>query len=768
MQKITILTTLLFLVAFAKITAQDIVPKPSSFIRNEGFFEINSNISIDFDKKNQDLSALSTYFQKYIATISEHHLAANKKANRRIKISFLPQNEAPNETYSLNITPNEIDIKATSKAGIFYAFQSIFQLLPSVTRTNFALKIPCCSIEDTPRFAWRGMHLDVSRHFFSIDFIKEYLDLMAKYKMNVFHWHLTDDQGWRLEIKKYPKLTSVAAWRADRRDKTWREKEPALKGEAATYGGFYTQAQIKEIVAYATERNIQVLPEIEMPGHSMAAIAAYPEYSCEGTPVEVQTGGQYRYYPSFCAGKDSVFLFLQDVLTEVIALFPSQYIHVGGDELDKVHWKKCAHCQQRIKAERLKDEDELQSYFMGRISTFLQKKGKKMIGWDEILEGGLTSGATVMSWRGESGGIAAAQMGHDVIMTPGSHCYFDHYQADPASEPLAIGGFTTLKKVYHYEPIPSVLTAEQAKLVKGAEGTLWTEFIPSVNQAEYMLLPRLLALSEVLWTKSNEKDWKSFRKRLDKHFFDFEQQGINYCKGNYKLDITPRFDDGKISATLATEDENVTVYYTLDGTEPSPLSEKYEGKPIAIDHTLLLRAAVFKDGKSMNWKAEELPFDFHLATAKKVTYNVPFNTRYAANQQLTLTDGIRGSKNHTTNWHGFSGENLDIVIDLEDTKTIQQITVGALQNYKSWIFFPEKIRFESSEDGQKYTLIGESENTTSMQEKTVLIKDFTIKHVAPIRARYLKVTGINPKACPQGHPGEGKSPWIFFDEVMVK
>ncbi|MEK9137784.1 MAG: family 20 glycosylhydrolase, partial [Bacteroidota bacterium] len=335
--------------------------------------------------------------------------------------------------------------------------------------------IPCVAIRDWPRFEWRGMHLDVSRHFLPKKFIKTYIDMLAMHKMNVFHWHLTDDQGWRLEIKKYPKLIEVTAWRVDREDQHWNHRDPPREGEKATYGGYYTQDEIREIVKYADERNITVVPEIEMPAHTTALLAAYPQYSCTGGPFDVPPGGVWPITDIFCAGNDSTFYFLQDVLTEVMDLFPGKYIHIGGDEADKKEWKACAKCQARIKQEELKDEAELQSYFVKRIEKFIVSKGRRLIGWDEILEGGLAPEATVMSWRGTEGGIAATRQGHDAVMTPGSHCYFDHYQGKQEFEPLAIGGYTPLSKVYSYEPIPDSLTPEEAKHILGAQGNVWTE-----------------------------------------------------------------------------------------------------------------------------------------------------------------------------------------------------------------------------------------------------------------------------------------------------
>ncbi len=415
------------------------------------------------------------------------------------------------EGYRLSITPDAVKISAAAPAGVFYGCQTLLQLLS----TNAPRAIACAEIEDAPRFRWRGMHLDVCRHFMPKEFLKRYLDLLARYKFNTFHWHLTDDQGWRLEIGKYPKLTEIGAWRME-------------NGER--YGGCYTQDDAREIVAYARERHITVVPEIEMPGHAVAALAAYPELSCSGGQFEVETTWGI-FQDVYCAGNERVFTLLEDVLSEVFDIFPSQYIHIGGDECPKERWKTCPKCQARIRAEGLRNEDELQSYVIKRMERFLHANKRQLIGWDEILEGGLAPDATVMSWRGEEGGVEAARQGHDVIMTPQSHCYFDHYQSsDFASEPKAFSlqSPLPLETVYAYEPIPAELTAEEAAHVLGAQANLWTEYIPTTQQAEYMLLPRLCALSEVVWSPKALRDEASFFSRLPAHFDYFDAKGINY------------------------------------------------------------------------------------------------------------------------------------------------------------------------------------------------------------------------------------------------
>ncbi len=442
------------------------------------------------------------------------------------------QPDLGSEGYLLLITPQQVKVSAVGPAGLFYGVQTIRQLLPpevygARTAPVAAWSVPCARILDVPRFSWRGMHLDVSRHFFGKEFVKQYIDLLAMNKMNMFHWHLTDDQGWRLEIKRYPRLTSVGAWRVDRENESWEKRKPQEPGEKATYGGYYTQDDVREVVAYARERFVTVVPEIEMPGHSVATLAAYPEYSCTGGPFTVRTGGYWPNVDILCAGNDSTFTFLQNVLTEVVDLFPSPFVHIGGDEADKTNWKKCPKCQARIKAEGLKDEEELQSYFIRRVEKILNAKGKRLIGWDEILQGGLAPNATVMSWRGMEGGVTAARANHDVVMTPTSYCYFDYYQAK-SGEPPAIGGFLPLDTVYSFEPMPAGLAPEQQKHILGAQGNLWTEFVPTPSQAEYMVLPRMSALAEVVWTKPELKDYDDFLARLNRQNTRWDQMGVNY------------------------------------------------------------------------------------------------------------------------------------------------------------------------------------------------------------------------------------------------
>ena len=513
-----------------------IIPKPHKLESPPGFFRILPHSKIFIYPFSPKLRATAQFLSEALPT--KIPILPGKTIHTNCLHLKLSQEITAAESYQLNINARYILLEAADLAGIFYGIQSLLQMLPTnLTKANSAqLELPVCKISDQPRLKWRGMHLDVSRHFFPISFIKKYLDLLAMHKLNVFHWHLTDDNGWRIEIKKYPRLQAISAWRVDRPGIDWRECKAATAQEAATYGGFYTQEEIREIVDYAAARQILVVPEIEMPGHSVEVLAAYPALGCTGGPYQVPTGVYWPNQDIFCAGKEEVFSFLTDVLNEVIALFPGKYIHIGGDEADKTEWEKCPKCQARMQQENLQNVEELQSWFIRRIEKYLQSKERKLIGWDEILQGGLAERATVMSWRGSSGGIAAAQQGHDVIMCPQSHCYFDHYQADPATQPPAIGGYTPLKKVYAYEPIPSELTAATSHYILGAQANLWTEWIPTQAQAEYMLLPRLSALAEVVWSQPQARNWSDFYQRLQQLRQYFEQSGYNYCQADLNSD----------------------------------------------------------------------------------------------------------------------------------------------------------------------------------------------------------------------------------------
>ncbi len=509
-----------------------IIPLPASMTNMEGTFAISSGTKILINSDSPEMHKVTANLCRYLENFYEiknkitFSGASEKnsifiKLNTRLSIS--------KEAYNLTVSPKGIMLEAPSPSGLFYGIQTLLQLMPPIKQKLSEVVLPSVEIKDTPRFAWRGLHLDVGRHFMPKEFVLKYLDYMALHKFNTFHWHLTEDQGWRVEIKKYPKLTEVGSIRKE----TLVGHYGSKSYDGTPVGGFYTQEDIKEVVAYAADRFITVVPEIEMPGHSLGALTAYPELGCTGGPYEVATTWGV-FDDVYCAGKEETYTFLQDVLTELLPLFPGEYFHIGGDECPKTRWQKCPTCKQKMKDEGLRSEHELQSYFVQRMEKFLNENGKKLIGWDEILEGGLAPNAAVMSWRGEQGGIAAAKQHHNVVMTPGEFCYLDHYQADPKTEPLAIGGFLTIKKVYSYEPVPPSLTEDESKYVLGAQGNVWTEYMKSPEQVEYMVFPRAAALAEVVWSPKGPKDYDNFKNRLVKLTKIYDLLGINYCKAEFK------------------------------------------------------------------------------------------------------------------------------------------------------------------------------------------------------------------------------------------
>jgi hexosaminidase len=518
--------------------AYAIIPAPLSLVSKDGSFTFSEKSKIIVSELNSETKLAADFLARLIKnpTGLNTPVEQGSKGISRSVFLLLDTSIANKEGYALKITPKIITIRAKTAVGLFYAVQTIRQLLPVEVEKEqniegIKLSVPACEILDEPQFEYRGMHLDVGRHLFPVASIKRYIDMIALHKMNTFHWHLTEDQGWRIEIKKYPKLTTIGGFRKETVVGTGSEDPRVFDGKP--YGGFYTQEEVKDIVAYAKSRFVTIVPEIEMPGHSLAALTAYPEFSCTGGPFEV--GTKWGVFPDvYCAGKEATFKFLEDVLTEIIDLFPGTYIHIGGDECPKDRWQKCPDCQKRIKEEGLKDEKELQSYFISRIEKFLISKNRKLIGWDEILEGGLAPEATVMSWRGTKGGIEAARQKHNVIMSPYNDVYLYIYQCEPEGQPLAAGGYLPLEKVYAFNPVPSVLNEAEQKYILGLEGCLWSEFVDNPNLLEYMVYPRMFAIAETGWTSASKKDFNSFLSRLEIVKKRYDAIGINYFKGEYR------------------------------------------------------------------------------------------------------------------------------------------------------------------------------------------------------------------------------------------
>ena len=613
------------------ILAQSVIPVPLKMEQGTGSFLLSEKTKLYTNLQGGEAELWENYLKALPVQLKEARMKDRKQMLFLLITPKTPQLPSP-ESYTLSVTPQQIEIRATSGAGLFYGMQTLLQLMQPAGTGSYS--VVSVEIEDTPRFAYRGLMLDVSRHFSTKEFIKKQIDALAYYKINRLHLHLTDAAGWRLEIKKYPLLTDFAAWRTDPTWKKWWNggRKYLRYDEPGASGGYYTQDDIREILEYARQHYITVIPEIEMPSHSEEVLAAYPQLSCSGEPYKNS---------DFCVGNEETFTFLENVLTEVMELFPSEYIHVGGDEAGKSAWKTCPKCQKRMKDEHLANVDELQSYLIHRIEKFLNNHGRRLLGWDEILQGGIAPNATVMSWRGEEGGIAAVTSGHHAIMTPGAYCYLDSYQDAPYSQPEAIGGYLPLKKVYAYDPVPASLTAEQAKLVYGVQGNLWVEYIPTPEHVEYMIYPRMLALAEVAWSAPERKSWPDFHTRALSAVADLQKKGYH----------------------------------------PFDLSKEIGSRP------------------------ESLQPVSHLALGKKVTYNSSYSPHYPAQGNTALTDGIRGDWTYGDgSWQGFISDNrLDVTIDMEKETPIHSITAAFMQVVGAEVFLPETVIISISDDGINFT-----------------------------------------------------------------
>ena len=669
------------------------------------------------------------------------------------------------EGYTLTVNREGVNISGASAAGVFYGMQTLRKSLPITQGGEIVL--PAVTINDYPRFAYRGAHLDVSRHFFTTDSIKRFVDMLALHNLNRFHWHLTDDQGWRIEIKKYPKLTTVAA---ERDETVIGRNSPEYDGQH--YGPFfYTQEECREIVAYAAERHITVIPEIDLPGHMQAALAAYPEYGCTGGPYEVwKMWGVSDNV--LCAGNDATLSFIEDVLSEVIEVFPSEYIHIGGDECPKTQWEKCPKCQARIKALGIKGDDKhsaemyLQSFVINHAEKFLNSKGRQIIGWDEILEGGLAPNATVHSWRGVEGGIEAAKQGHDCIMSPTTFMYFDYYQTKYTdNEPLAIGGYVPVEKVYSFEPVNDTLPAQVQKHIIGVQANLWSEYIPTYSHVEYMELPRMAALCEVQWCKSENKDYNSFKQRLLPLFDLYDRMQYNYAK--HILDIEEEFgidtEKGVVTVTLKTLD-NLPVYYTLDGSEPTTASAKYNGT-LEINQSCTLKAkGIGKRGETRLFSEE---ITFNKATAKPIRLLQPIHKNYTFKGDMTLVDGLKGNPNYRTGrWLGFCLTDLEAVIDLKQQEEISSLKFNTSVDKGDWVFDVQGITVSVSDDGENFTDVFDRTYPDLTAEDENRIYEHKVEF-APVTARYVKVKALSDRDMPAWHPAVGYPAFIFVDELEI-
>ena len=686
-------------------------------------------------------------------------------------IRFVTDESLPAEGYELNVDGEGIEVRASQFPGFLYALQSLEQLLPAAVygtepAPDAAWEVPCVKIADAPRFAYRGMHLDVARHFFSVDEVKRYIDVMAIHKLNTLHWHLTDDQGWRIEIKRYPELTAVGSIR----------KATVVRKEWGTYdgtpyGGFYTQDEIRDVVKYAADRGVTVIPEIDLPGHMLAALTAYPELGCTGGPYEVW--GRWGVADDvLCPGREKTFEFLEGVLTEVMELFPSEYIHIGGDECPKVRWEKCPRCQAKIRQLGLKDDGEhtaehyLQSYVTDRIGKFLAQHGRRIIGWDEILEGRAPSDAVVMSWRGSEGGIAAAKLGHDVIMTPNSHFYFDYYQSlDTDAEPFGIGGYIPMEQVYSYDPAFPELTPEQQKHILGVQANLWTEYVLSDEHLEYMLLPRLAALSEVQWCLPETKDWNRFigSFRMDKIY---SQLGCEFAKHIFGVTASYAVDPekGGVVMTLTTQG-GAPIRYTLDGSDPTASSPLYKA-PVTIGESCTFKAAALREGMQTPVYARK--FDFNKATGRRIALNAAPTLKYTYGGASLLVDGYRGGPVYSNGaWIGFLNEPLDVTIDMQGAKPYSAVTVESLVEKGEWVFPPSSVGVYLSDDGREFTeaaLMSVPQETAGSPDG---VKPFKVLF-PETSARYLRVVARTVDPIPAWHGAAGQKAHMFVDEIIVE
>ncbi|KGE15320.1 family 20 glycosylhydrolase [Sphingobacterium deserti] len=747
MSRIVIIALLAFCCLSSTVRAQEtLIPRPQKMEVRPGAFPFDKLSLAGGDKTNE-----AHYLETQWRSILE------KKPSRgdgkgTVKLLLEPSKGDHPEAYKLLVHAGGVEIRSSSSTGVFYGVQTLLQLLEE---HRHEASLPYLEITDYPRFGYRGMHLDVCRHFFSVEEVKHFLDYIAAYKINKFHWHLTDDQGWRIEIKSHPKLTRIGAFR----ERKPFDGDAQKTADSTVYGGFYTQDQIRDVVAYAASLHIEVIPEIEMPGHAQAALAAYPELSCTGGPFSV--GVNWGVMKDIFCPKEETFALLEDVIDEIIPLFPSSYIHIGGDEAPKDRWKACAHCQALIKKEELKDEHELQSYFITRMEKYINSKGKKIIGWDEILEGGLAPNATVMSWTGIEGGIQAAKSGHDAIMTPASHVYFDYYQGNPQTEPLAFSADLPLEQVYSYNPIPEALTDEEAKHILGTQANMWTEYIPNFKQVEYMLFPRLMALAEVAWGTSNPTSYKSFEDRVVSQFKLLDRKNIHYSKAIFEVVGEASRDADKLNYTLSTRKDPLSIRYTRDGSEPQEKSFVYKDV-INVGDATLIKAAYFENGKKISHTINQ-HFVHSKATGKPIQLAEAPHANYAEGGAAALVDGILGSRAvHKKHWLGFIRKDVEATIDLQNVDTIASVGVSVLENKGIGAHYPASITVLTSTDNQTFRTV-----KTLMVEEIRKADGFVKLAITPQKARYVKFVVKSSGKIAAGNPLEGTDSWLFVDEITL-
>jgi len=737
-------------------------------------FELNSSTRMFFDPDAGDLTGVGHQFIAELKEASGFEIQHTDQLPRKNGIIVQRSENMESEAYELVVDQSGITITARTTDGVYYALQTIKQLLPvefaaSSKPKNAPCIIPAVTISDQPGFAWRGYMLDVSRHFYRTEDVKKVLDFMAMLKLNRFHWHLTDDQGWRIEIKKYPALTSVGAWRVDynvtdENISNWWGRPVQKKGEKAAYGGFYTQDEIKEIVEYAKARHIEIIPEIDVPGHSQAILASYPEVSCDNRNYYVATGGVYKDN-ALCASNPVTYQFLEEVLGEVMDLFPFNYIHIGGDECNKEGWKKHKDCQEFIREKGLKGESGLQSYFIKQVEKMVQAKGKNLIGW-EILEGGLAPNATVMSWRGEKGGIAAARAGHDVIMTPNYANYLDLKQGQTDFEPNLGYSEALLSTCYNYSVIPEGFSGDEASHVLGLQGNLWTESISDWGKLTYMTFPRLFAVAENGWTPENKQNFDEFVVRLEPQLRRLDAKGIRYAKSAFNVWIHQKGNGENIQITLDSELTSPEIRYTLDGTDPTSASDLYSAPPITLKTTQTIKTAIFKNGKRLG-DINKVTYPIHKAAGAKVVYNQPYSGDDPAAKELALTDLNYGQLDARgdDNWQGFTGD-FDVTLIFDDPVDVNLVRLTSLRMTIGGKYPPTRVEVFASADGKNFSKTGDSgfRETSLVQGRNKINVD-TECPASAVRRLRVKARLVNP--IPEGHHKAGSKSTLLVDEVVV-
>lgn len=782
--------------AVAQTADFNVVPRPQKTVQHQAAAFTMTPQTVIVTPKDKASRRNAAFLQQYIAERTGMQLKVVTKAPARNYIALRQSGQGNAEGYTLEVTESGVTICGGSTAGTFYGIQTLRKAMPHKVRVRGAEKpsameevtIPAVSITDAPRFQYRGTHLDVSRHYITPDSIRRFIDMLALHNINRFHWHITDDQGWRIEIKKYPRLTEVGSKRSETVI-----GHNSGKYDGIPYGGYYTQKECRDIVKYAAERNITIVPEIDMPGHMLGALAAYPELGCTGGPYDV-----WRIWgvseDVLCAGNDKTLKFIDDVLDEIVKVFPSEYIHVGGDECPKTAWKQCPKCQARIKAEGLeaKDghsaEERLQSFVIRHAEAHLEKLGRKMIGWDETLEGGLAEGATVMSWRGEAGGLEAARQHHNVIMTPNTYLYFDYYQAlDTKAEPDAIGGYLPLDRVYSYEPVSDEMlhhknadgtTENLGKYIIGVQANHWTEYMPTYRQVEYMALPRMAALAEIQWTPRGTKDYADFTKRTMRLMKLYDEQNYNYARHLYDVHATysTPCGGGGIEVALGTVDD-APIYYTLDGSEPGTASTPYKA-PFTIREDSRLRYAAIRLGdahahssarQQLKSRTGSRDFGFNLATARPITLAQQPHERYTFGGASTLVDGVQGQSTNfqSAQWLGFSGNDMEATIDLGEGKGVSSVAFNTCVVKGDWIFDARSIEVSVSDDGNTYTPVAKRELPAMKRDDADGIHPHALTFDT-VNARYIRVKVASEHSIPEWHGGKGKPGFLFVDEIMVR